>query len=287
MNDEPGRKYGSDAGTFPELEDLEREMADVLKKSEPPPLPPEKMEALLAMLRPIVAARREESTPNLSKPTGRMDFGKFIRLVGGQASLLERPFWMVMGLIMAGNLALLASNTLQPLVIIILILVLPLVGGISIVYSLHGSRGGLWEIEQASAAGTQRIFAARLMLMFGLQLLLALPTLAAYGAQAGGLVVARMALAWLAPTVALSGMILFLFSHWGEWPSVGIAVLMWGSLTLFSASRAGIIGLAEMVLTRIVFNPLLPLLAGLGLAAGLAFGALGMRRLYSRSSEWS
>lgn len=286
MNDEPGRKYESDAGTFPELEDLEREMADVLKKSEPPPLPPEKMEALLAMLRPIVAARREESTPNLSKPAGRMDFGEFIRLVGGQASLLERPFWMVMGLIMAGNLALLALNILQPL-ITTLFLALPLVGGISIVYSLHGSRGGMWEIEQASPAGIQRIFASRLTLMFVLQLLLALPVLVSYGAQAGVLVLARMVLAWLAPTVALSGMILFLFSYWGEWPSVGITVLVWGSLILFGASRAGIIGLAEMVLTRIVFNPLLPLLAVLGLAAGLAFGALGMRRLSSGRSSWS
>ena len=286
MNDEPGRKYESDAGTFPELEDLEREMADVLKKSEPPPLPPEKMEALLAMLRPIVAARGEESTSNLSKPAGRMDFGEFIRLVGGQASLLERPFWMVMGLIMAGNLALLALNILQPL-ITTLFLALPLVGGISIVYSLHGSRGGMWEIEQASPAGIQRIFAARLMLMFGLQLLLALPVLVSYGAQAGDLVLARMVLAWLAPTVALSGMILFLFSYWGEWPSVGITVLVWGSLILFGASRAGFIGLAEMVLTRIVFNPLLPLLGVLGLAAGLAFGALGMRRLSSGRSSWS
>jgi len=87
--------------------------------------------------------------------------------------------------------------------------------------------------------------------------------------------------------VALSGMILFLFSYWGEWPSVGITVLVWGSLILFGASRAGIIGLAEMVLTRIVFNPLLPLLAVLGLAAGLAFGALGMRRLSSGRSSWS
>ena len=286
MNDEPGRKYGSDAGTFPELEDLERDMADVLKKSEPPPLAPEKMEALLATLRPMVAARREVSTPNLSKTVGRMDFGEFIRLVGGQASLLERPFWMVMGLIMAGNLALLALNILQPL-ITTLFLALPLVGGISIVYSLHGSRGGMWEIEQASPAGLQRIFASRLTLMFVLQLLLALPVLVSYGAQAGVLVLARMVLAWLAPTVALSGMILFLFSYWGEWPSVGITVLVWGSLILFGASRAGIIGLAEMVLTRIVFNPLLPLLAVLGLAAGLAFGALGMRRLSSGRSSWS
>lgn len=286
MNDESGQKFPAKPDDFPEMEAWERAMADVLKKSEPPPLAPEKMEALLATLRPMVAARREESTPNLSKTAGRMDFGEFIRLVRGQASLLERPFWMVMGLIMAGNLALLASNILQPL-ITTLFLALPLVGGISIVYSLHGSRGGMWEIEQASPAGLQRIFASRLTLMFVLQLLLALPVLVSYGAQAGVLVLARMVLAWLAPTVALSGMILFLFSYWGEWPSVGITVLVWGSLILFGASRAGFIGFAEMVLARIVFNPLLPLLAVLGLAAGLAFGALGLRRLASGRSSWS
>ena len=286
MNDEPGRKHGTDADNFPDLEDLERKMAEVLKKSELPPLPPGKTEVLLATLRPMVAARREAPGLNQPKAAGRVRFGEFIRLVRGQASLLERPFWMVMGLIMAGNLALLAANTLQPLVII-LFLVLPLVGGISIVYSLHSSRGGLWEIEQASAAGIQRIFAARLALMFGLQLLLALPALAVYGAQAGILVLARMALAWLAPTVALSGMILFLFSRWGEWLSVGLAMLIWGSLILYGASRINFIGFAEMILTHIVFNPLLPLQAALGLAAGLALGALGMRRLYSRSSAWS
>ena len=286
MNDEPRQKYPAKPDDFPEMEAWERDMADVLKKSEPPPLAPEKMEALLATLRPIVAARREAPDLNLPTPAGRMHFGEFFRLVRGQANLLERSFWMVMGLIMAGNLALLASNTLQPTVSI-LFLVLPLVGGISVVYSLHSSYSGLWEIEKASAAGIQRIFAARLTLMFVLQLLLALPALAAYGAQAGGLVLARMVLAWLTPTVALSGMILFLFSYWGEWPSVGITVLVWGSLILFGASRAGFIGFAEMVLTRIVFNPLLPLLAALGIAAGLAFGALGMRRLSSRSSSWS
>ena len=286
MNDESGQKYQAKPDDFPEMKAWERDMADVLKKSEPPPLDPEKMEALLATLRPMVAARREAPGLNPSIPSGRMRLNEFIRLVRGQASLLERPFWMVMGLIMAGNLALLASNILQPL-ITTLFLALPLVGGISIVYSLHGSRGGMWEIEQASPTGIQRIFAARLTLMFGLQLLLALPVLVSYGAQAGGLVLARMVLAWLAPTVALSGMILFLFSYWGEWPSVGITVLVWGSLILFGASRAGFIGFAEMVLTRIVFNPLLPLLAVLGIAAGLAFGALGMHRLSSRSSSWS
>jgi hypothetical protein len=87
--------------------------------------------------------------------------------------------------------------------------------------------------------------------------------------------------------VALSGMILFLFSRWGEWLSVGLAMLIWGSLILYGASRINFIGFAEMILTYIVFNPLLPLLAALGLATGLAFGALGMRRLYSRSSSWS
>ena len=281
MNDESGQKYPAKPDDFPEMEAWERDMADVLKKSEPPPLAPEKMEALLATLRPMVAARHEAPAS-----AGRMDFGEFIRLVRGQASLLERPFWMVMGLIMAGNLALLASNILQPL-ITTLFLALPLVGGISIVYSLHGSRGGMWEIEQASPAGLQRIFASRLTLMFVLQLLLALPVLVSYGAQAGVLVLARMVLAWLAPTVALSGMILFLFSYWGEWPSVGITVLGWGSLVLFGASRAGFIGFAEMVLTRIVFNPLLPLLAVLGLVTGLAFGALGLRRLSSGRSSWS
>ena len=286
MNDESGQKYQAKPDDFPEMKAWERDMADVLKKSEPPPLDPEKMEALLATLRPMVAARREAPGLNPSIPSGRMRLNEFIRLVRGQASLLERPFWMVMGLIMAGNLALLASNILQPL-ITTLFLALPLVGGISIVYSLHGSRGGMWEIEQASPTGIQRIFAARLTLMFGLQLLLALPVLVSYGAQAGGLVLARMVLAWLTPTVALSGMILFLFSYWGEWPSVGITVLVWGSLILFGASRAGFIGFAEMVLTRIVFNPLLPLLAVLGIAAGLAFGALGMHRLSSRSSSWS
>ena len=286
MNDESGQKYQAKPDDFPEMKAWERDMADVLKKSEPPPLAPEKMEALLATLRPMVAARREAPGLNPSIPSGRMRLNEFIRLVRGQASLLERPFWMVMGLIMAGNLALLASNILQPL-ITTLFLALPLVGGISIVYSLHGSRGGMWEIEQASPTGIQRIFAARLTLMFGLQLLLALPVLVSYGAQAGGLVLARMVLAWLTPTVALSGMILFLFSYWGEWPSVGITVLVWGSLILFGASRAGFIGFAEMVLTRIVFNPLLPLLAVLGIAAGLVFGALGMHRLSSRSSSWS
>ena len=282
MND----KTGNESGSFSELESWEQEMAETLKKSEAPLLPPEKMEVLLATLRPMVAARREAPDKNLPKAAWHMRFGEFIRLVRSQASLLERPFWTVMGLIMAGNLALLASNTLQPL-ITVLFLVLPLVCGISMVYSLHGSRGGLWEIEQASAAGIQRIFAARLALLFGLQLLLALPALAVYGAQSGGLVLARMVLAWLAPTVALSGMILFLFSRWGEWPSVGIAVLIWGSLILYGASRINFIGFAEMVLTHIVFNPLLPLLAMLGLVAGLAFGALGMHRLSSGSSSWS
>ena len=286
MNDDPERKHGSEAGNVPELEDLERKMAEVLRKSEPPRLPPEKMEAMLATLKPMVAARR--LAPGLNPPTaaGGKRFSEFMRLVRAQASLLERPFWVVMGLILAGNLALLASNTLQPL-ISVLFLVLPLVGGISMAYSLQGSRGGLWEIEQASAVGIGRIIAARIALMFGVQLLLALPALAAYGLQAGGLVVARLALAWLAPTIALSGLVLFLFSHWGEWPSVGIAVLAWGALILFLASRAGFINFAEMVLTRLVFNPLLPLLGALGLIAGLAFGVLGMRRLSSGSSSWS
>jgi uncharacterized membrane protein len=64
-------------------------------------------------------------------------------------------------------------------------------------------------------------------------------------------------------------------------------VLIWGSLILYGASRINFIGFAEMILTRIVFNPLLPLLAMLGLVAGLAFGALGMHRLSSGSSSWS
>jgi len=155
------------------------------------------------------------------------------------------------------------------------------------VYSLRISHDGMGEIEQASTVGLKRIFAARLTLIFGLELLLALPLLIYYGVQSGGLVLARMAVAWLAPTVALSGITLFLFSRWGEWPSVGIPVLVWGSLILFGASRAGFIGFAEMVLARIVFNPLLPLLAVLGLTAGLAFGALGMRRLSSGRYSWS
>ena len=286
MDNEPKQSYQSESGNFSDMEDWEKDIAKVLKESKPLSLPPEKMQALLSMLKPMVAER--QSPPNINPPiaTGRMRFGEFFRLVRNQAYLLERAYWIVIGLMMVSNLALLASNRLQSL-FTMLFLILPLVGGISMVYSLRISHDGMGEIEQASTVGLKRIFAARLTLIFGLELLLALPLLIYYGVQSGGLVLARMAVAWLAPTVALSGITLFLFSRWGEWPSVGIPVLVWGSLILFGASRAGFIGFAEMVLARIVFNPLLPLLAVLGLAAGLAFGALGMRRLSSGRSSWS
>ncbi len=269
-----------------ELEGWEQEMAKILKKSEAPQLPPEKIEALLATLKPMVTARREEPDLNPPEPNSRWRIGEFLRLVRDQASLFEPPFWMAMGFILLCNLALLMSDRLGAL-ISMLILVLPLFGGIAMIYSLHAIRGGLWEIEQVSAAGIHRIFTARLLLMFGLQLFLALPLLLYYGSQSGGWALARMAVAWLAPTVALSGITLFLFSRWGEWPSVAIAVLVWGSLILFGAKRASFIGFAEMILTHIVFNPLLPLLGALGLAIGLIFGALGMQKLTSRSSIWS
>lgn len=286
MDNEPKQSHQSESGNFSDMEDWEKDMVNVLKESEPLSLPPEKMQALLSMLKPMVAER--QSPPNINSPiaTGRMRFREFFRLVRNQAYLLERAFWIVIGLLMVSNLALLASNRLQPL-FTMLFLILPLVGGISMVYSLRSSHDGMGEIEQASTVGLKRIFAARLTLIFGLELLLALPLLIYYGVQSDGLVLARMVLAWLAPTVALSGMSLFLFSYWGEGPSIGISLLVWGSLILYNTSRSDFTGFAEMILTHLVFNPNLPVLIVLGLAAGFLLGALGVHRLSMRSLPWN
>ena len=281
MMDKRDRKLGNKPEKTSDFEQWERLLAEILKTNRAPDLPPEKSAAILAELKPLVAARQEDAQNTPAK----LGWRGFMQLVKAQASLFEKPFWGIVGFMILLNLALMVTGLISALVSIA-VLILPLVGGISLAYNLHLTSKGLWEIEQTSPTGTGQIFLARLAVTFAAQIVLVLPALALVATQGGLIALGWGLLTWLGPTAGLSGLMLFLLSYWGEWPSLGTALLLWGGIVALTIRRGTLIGFGSWLLEGIATNPLLPILAALGLVLGLGLGLMGTRRLLAGSRSW-
>lgn len=249
-------------------------LAETLERIESFPVPvpgPEKTEALIARLQPLLPGTRDAGSP-FAVGDARLPQGPLARL-----HALLRPQLAVLDLRLLAAGALLALAGAAGLSYLpeggpaALIQAIPVFAILTVAYGFRSLAYGVTELEMACPLTPGQLVTARLVVVLAYAVVLsALATAVVAGAGAGyGGGYAALALSWLAPLLFLSGLTLYVSLRWG--PLAG----MTGSLVFWAAQIAFGDRLLFAYLLGLPGGPYWPEGKLLAAAAGVALMILG------------
>ncbi|MBX3062227.1 MAG: hypothetical protein KF726_04580 [Anaerolineae bacterium] len=222
LNDKDRLFEGLSIAEQTELGDL-TEVAQYLATSETPRAPdPSK---LLSTLTPLLQGRvAKQSTFSLQN---------WLRLVHTQAALFEPAFWLASGLVFALGLilALLQENGL---LILAFIYAAPVLTTAAVAYAFRPATRGLWELEQLSPVRPIELLYARLVLVLAINSIIALVLLCLIWANAPGVILWRLLIAWFGPMLGIASVALYLSLRCGAFIGLTAPILTWIGLVIAS-----------------------------------------------------
>ncbi len=158
-------------------------------------------------------------------------------------------------------------------------IVAPVLAAAGVLAAFGGARRASLEVELACAVRPYELLLARLLLVVGCDLAVALAASVVLWVAGGGGAAAHLVLAWLGPLLLLAGLNLTLSLRWGATAAAVPSVALW-SVSVAATTRASAWpGLAWCVPARMSTPELLGLAAagGLLLALTVARGAFWLR----------
>jgi hypothetical protein len=247
-------------------------LEELLRAYAAPAWQPTQREALLAVLRPAVDARRAAG----QEPQRVHGARAFFRVVLTQARSLERPFWVLYALLAAGlclGSLLGYGGTLTSLMVAFG----PIVVALFMVFALRGSAQGVWELEQSAPFGARKLLGARLALVLGSGLLLALPPLISLAVSDGLLTAARAALLAAAPVLLLCGLAEVLALRWKELAAAVLPSALWATFLFWALRQERITNLASWLLAQMQRSAPVAISVAMALLGGVLLLLLGNR----------
>jgi hypothetical protein len=275
---------------------------------------PEETGALLARLRPLVAARaagadaraaQVHTTVRTPAPAPEPDFLEdaplpaaqrgvrgWLDLARSQTSLLESSFWWASGLVFTVGLLAGLTQAGRPYSLILAFLS-PVLAAAGVAYAFRPSLRSLGEMERACPINPLELVYARLGLVLAFNLVLSLALLTMLAATEPGLVLWRLVAAWLGPMLALAGVALYTTVRWGAVAGAASPLTLWAALLLGLWQAAG---RETPDLPNLLQERLVPVIghSNAMLAASLAALALGLlllrhagRRALGDDAAWN
>jgi hypothetical protein len=177
---------------------------------------------LLAALEPYLPVS------TLPQPRG---LGNWMRLALGQLVLFKSSFWLAGALLLLLGLFLTAidGRVLLPLTFVLLS---PLLAAAGVAYAFRPETRTLGELERLTSTGAAELLYTRLALVLAFNLLISFFLLLLIWLEGPQVVLWRLALAWLGPMLALTGLALYITIRWGSLVGAIIPLGLWGSLAL-------------------------------------------------------
>ena len=218
---------GLDEAQRQELGDLGK-LAHFLESGALPDPGLEERARLLAALEPYLPL---PAAPQPRPPGG------WLRLVRGQLALFESSFWLSGALVLLIGLFLTVvdSRELLPLAFVLLA---PLLAVAGVAYAFRPETRTLGELERLTSTSPVELLYTRLALVLAFNLLIALLLLVLIWLEGPQVVLWRLALAWLGPMLAFTGLALFTTIQWGSLVGAILPLGLWGSLVLLGWREA-------------------------------------------------
>lgn len=237
---------------------------------------------LLAALEPYLPAPAAPPSRSLEN---------WLRLARGQFVLFESSFWLAGALVLLLGLVLIAIDGRQLLPLVFVFLA-PLLAAASVAYAFRPETRALGELERLTATGPVELLYARLALVLAFNLLLSLLLLLLVWLDGPQVVLWRLALAWLGPMLALTGLALYATFRWGSLVGTILPIGLWAGLVTLGWREAvvrGTDGLSPATWLLLEIGRSDPLLAGSLLAgiAGLVLLVLAGRTIIGETQSWN
>lgn len=205
-----------------ELGDL-TEVAQYLSTDKTPAAPdPSK---LLSTLTPLLQA-------HVAKPS-TFSLQNWLRLVRTQAVLFEPAFWIASGLVFALGLAL-ALLQENGLLVLAFVYAAPILTTAAVAYAFRPGTRGLWELEQLSPVRPIELLYARLVLVLAINSAIALILLCLIWANAPGVILWRLLIAWFGPMLGIASAALYLSLRFGALIGLTAPMLTWIAVVIAS-----------------------------------------------------
>lgn len=185
--------------------------------------------ALLARLRPMVAART--ATPEAidwGAPVGG-GVRDWLRLALAQTRLIDPAFRWASALIVALGLLVGLSGRGGPLALVLALLA-PILAAAGVAIAFRPAGQTLSEIERLSPVSPLSLLYARLAVVLAVNLGISAVLLLGIWAEEPRLVLWRLALLWLGPMLGLAGLSLWLSVRVGPLVSIAAPSVLWGGL---------------------------------------------------------
>ena len=225
----------------------------------------------------------EEETPAVSG-SGRLSLG--LQLLAGQVALVRREIWVASAATMALGclVALLTAGASAGGVA--LSVFTPMIAAVGVAFIYGPENDPSLEVALSTPTPPRLVLLARLTLVYGYDLALALTATVVLALANGGTGLLALISLWIGPMLFLSALALFLSLFLGSTPATLVALTLWGvRLVAYSSAVQGLTLSREMRLLESFWQstPLLLPLAVLLLLATVLFTP-GREKL---SREWS
>jgi hypothetical protein len=216
---------------------------------------------------------------------------KFMQLARSQLSLFESSFWLAGLSVLA--IGLLTSVLDGPeLLSLTFVLLSPILAAASVAYAFRPETRTLGELERLTATSPLELLYARLVLVFGFNLLIVLLLLLMIWAEGPQVALWRLVLAWLGPMSALTGTALYATLRWGALVGSILPLGLWASLVmvgwraaLLQASNG--ITISAWLLSEIAGSPKMLIGAVSGCILGLGLLLLARKFFVGEKQSWS
>jgi hypothetical protein len=218
---------GLDEAQRLELGDL-KNLVELLESEKVPEPGTDEHVRLLSALKPYLPI------PSVAQPRS---MGNWLHLARSQLILFESSFWLAGALILLLGLFLTAidGRELLPLAFVLLS---PLLAAAGVAYAFRPETRTLGELERLTATGAAELLYTRLALVLAFNLLISFFLLLLIWLEGPQVVLWRLALAWLGPMLALTGLALYITIRWGSLVGAILPLGLWGSLALLGWREA-------------------------------------------------
>jgi hypothetical protein len=213
-----------------ELDQLEKRLAAYAA-----PLPvPAAQQQLLDKLKPLSDVLNQEKADEWADPGWQIpkrSIFQWFGLIRTQTELLEKPFWWssILVFLLGLLLALLDRSKTFPIMIITFS---PILAALMVAFAFRPATQTLWELEKISPTRPLELLYARLVLIFGYNLLVATTLFLITWSRFPGMIFWRMLVIWLGPLLLLTGAALYLTVRWGTVMGTAVPLGFWSVLIL-------------------------------------------------------
>lgn len=218
---------GLDEDQRQSLGDLSK-LADFLETDRLPDPGKKETARLLEALEPYL--------PDTTAPRTRTP-ANWLHLARSQFVLFEGSFWLSSALILLLGLLMTVvdGRELLPLAFVLLS---PLLAAAGVAYAFRPETRALGELERLTATSPVELLYTRLALVLAFNLLTSILLLLLIWLEGSQVVLWRLALVWLGPMLALSGLALYTTIRWGGLVGTLLPLGLWGSLVLLGFREA-------------------------------------------------